>query len=348
MAAQRGIGEINDHKPFQMTVHQTTAPEGINRIVVFDTNAYRNLTFGLTTDESRKIARKLADAEFACGTKALVNPFVIWELVAHLANPGDPAYKNCMNAVVALVEHTRRPLDFLGGVCRVADGETEICRQLFNRIPPNAEQNCANLSQLASYVWREAPSLTNPDAQTNFIVFSAEMDKKEQTWLDHVEVLLNALRSLDASFATPEAQKMEMKKRRDHINGPDFLRQTALGKAISCAKLFGLTLTDEDLKKAGDRMETIFDASLKMMQKTFATWFDSPEMNLRSPKKKRGNFIWDTAVCYGVGGNHSVGDAKIVFVTDDGAFCEAAIEAGCSDRVVKFGDYIKRMVLSFS
>ena len=305
-----------------MTVIKTTATEGINRIVVFDTNAYRNLTFGLTTDDSRKVARRLADEELASGTKALVNPFVIWELVAHLADSSDPAYENCMNSVVALVEHTRLPKDDSGGVCRAADGETEICRLLFNRIPPIAEQNCANLSKLASYVWREAPSLIDPDAQTNFTVFRAEMDKKEQTWLDHIEVLLIALRTLDDSFATAEAQRMEMKKRREHINGPDFLRQTALGKARSCANLFDLTLSEEELKTAGDRMELIFSTSLKLMQKTIAGWFDAPDMHLRSPKKKRGNFIWDTALCFGIGADHTVGEAKILFVTDDDAICQ--------------------------
>ena len=324
-----------DHNPAQDCITQ-----GTKQMVVFDTNAYRNLTFGLTTDESRKIARKLADAELACGTKALVNPFVIWELVAHLANSGDPAYKNCMNSVVALVEHTRLPVDHLGGVCRAADGETEICRQLFNRIPPIAEQNCANLCKLASYVWRAAPTLSDSNALTNFQVFSAEMDMKEAAWLNHIEALLNAFRALDASCTTPEAQKNEMKKRRAYINGPGFLRQTALGKVISCACLFGLTLSEVELKTAGDRMEMIFPTSLKLMQKTIAGWFDAPYMDLRNPNRKRGNFIWDTALCFGIGADHAVGGAKILFVTDDDAISKAAIQAGCSDRVMKFNDYL--------
>jgi hypothetical protein len=145
---------------------------------------------------------------------------------------------------------------------------------------------------------------------------------------------------LDASFTTPEAQKKEMKKRREHINGPRFLRQTALGKALSCANLFGLTLSEDELKTAGARMETIFPTSLKLMQKTIAGWFDAPDMNLRSPKKKRGNFIWDTALCFGIGADLAIGDAKILFVTDDDAICKGAIQAGCGDRVMKFNDYL--------
>jgi len=75
-------------------------------------------------------------------------------------------------------------------------------------------------------------------------------------------------------------------------------------------------------------MESIFSTSLKMMQKTFARWFDAP------------NFIWDVALCYGIGPDHAVGSAKIFFVTDDEAICNAAIMAGCNVSVMKFNDYI--------
>ena len=315
-----------------------------SQVVIFDTNGYRNLTFGLKTDQSRKIARELADAELARGTKALANPFVIWELVAHLADSDDPAYENCMNSLVALVEHTRLPADNLGGVCRAADGETEICRQLFNQIPPIAEQNCANLCKLASYVWKEAPTLKDSNVLTNFKVFSAEMEKKEAAWLTRIESLLKAFWTLDASFNTPQARKNEMKKRRERINGPEFLRQTTLGKVISCASLFSLPLTADELNSAAERMEKIFPTSLKLMQKTIAAWFDAPDINLHNPKQKRGNFIWDTALCFGIGAELAVGGAKILIVVDDKAIIKAATEAGCGDRVMKVDDYLKSVL----
>lgn len=315
--------------------------------MVFDTNAYRNLTFGLTTDDSRKIARKLADTELSCGIKALANPFVIWELVAHLADSSDSAYENCMNSVVALVEHTRQPNDDSGGVSRIADGETEICLQLFRKLPPNAEHNSKNLCVLASYVWKEAPILSNPNVQTNFQAFLNEMDKLEAKWLDHVEALLSGFRSIDASVTTLEAKKTRIKKTREYLNGPGFFREIAIGKAINCANLLGITPSTYDKEVLGDRMESIFSTSLKLMQKTFASWFDAPDMNLRNSKKKRGNFIWDTAICYGIGHDHAVDDAKITYVTDDGAIYNTAIEVGCKDRVQKFCDYVKSIAFTF-
>ena len=245
-----------------------------SQVVIFDTNGYRNLTFGLTTDQSRKIARELADAELARGTKALVSPFVIWELVAHLADSNDPAYENCMNSLVALVEHTRLPADNLGGVCRAADGETEICRQLFNQIPPIAEQNCANHCKLASYVRKESPTLTSSNSLTNFKEYSAEMDKIEAAWHTRIEYLHKVLRTLDTSFNTPHARKNEMKKRTGTHQWPRISSSDNVGKSRKLRRpCFSLPLSADELNLAAERMEKIFPTSLMLMQKTIAAWF---------------------------------------------------------------------------
>jgi len=327
-----------------MTIHQNSAPEGITRIVIFDTNAYRNLPFGLSCVKAKEFARRLADAEQAASTKALVNPFVLWELVSHLADTHDPAYPKCMSAIVALVEHTRQACDDAGGICRIADGETELCRQLFQRLPPNAEQNSANLSKLASYVWKEAPLLSAPNAQANFRTFRAAMEEREMKWLDHVEAMLSRFRSIDDFAGTLEEQKSEIKKRRDYLKGAGFVRDMAVGKAMSIAALLGLTPLQDEIKAAGDLMERNFSTSLKLMQKTLANWFDAPEMNLRNPEKRRANFIWDTAICYGIGADRAVGNAKILFVTSENAICEAAEDAGCGDCVMKLTEYLKSVL----
>jgi len=81
-------------------------PIDTKRLCVFDTNAYRKLTAGKSPAESRDIAVRVRDLEKAAGTISAANPFVIWELVGHLDNLADPAYQHCLNALVALSEHT--------------------------------------------------------------------------------------------------------------------------------------------------------------------------------------------------------------------------------------------------
>lgn len=327
---------------FEVTIHQEKLPEGITRIVIFDTNAYRNLTFGLSAEQAKAIARQLADAELAAGIKALVNPFVIWELVAHLADSNDPAYIYCMNAVVSLVEHTRLLSDTEGGVCRIADGETEICRQLFRRLPPNAEENSANLSKLASYVWKAAPTISDSNAKVNFLSFRDALEDKESKWLDHIEAVLAKLRSIDGlEVGTPEAARNQLRKRREYLSSKDFTRDCALGKIASLASLLGVSLTPDEAVTKAEQMETIFSTSLELMQRTVATWFDAPGINLRNAKRRRANFIWDTALCFGIGIHHTVGKAKLLLVTDDDAIHEASKQAGCEDRVTRFKDYVQ-------
>jgi hypothetical protein len=85
---------------------QPQSPPGTRQIVIFDTNAYRELTFGLSLNDARNKSFQLRQLEVNSGHFALANPVVIWELVAHLADPTDPAYANCLSGMVALAEHT--------------------------------------------------------------------------------------------------------------------------------------------------------------------------------------------------------------------------------------------------
>lgn len=308
-----------------------TSLEDISRISVFDTNAYRNLTFGLSVEDSKQAAQRLVGYETAAKTKALANPFVIWELIAHLDDTNDPAYTHCRNAIVALVEHTRRQSDEDGGICRVADGETELCRQLFHKLPPRAEENAGNLCKLASHVWKNAPLLNNPAAETNFQAFRSALDERESVWLDRMENFLQALRSAEGGVV------------RKFLNSPDFVQFCAAGRVASIASLLELHLSPSDVKEAVSRLTRIFPTALRLMQASILKWFNAPDMNLRNPKRRRANFIWDTALCFGIGEHLAIGDAAIQFVTDDGEIHSAAHDAGCEDRVVTLADYEKNL-----
>lgn len=323
-----------------MTTKEGALESGVKGVVVFDTNAYRILTYGRSVEESREVARRLADVELASGIKALANPFVIWELVSHLADPDDQAFVHCQNALVALVEHVRLAGDSAGGICRVADGETEPCRQLFGVVPPMAEENAGNLSKLATYVWRSAPDLSGANAQANFRAFSDRMETLEASWLDGMEALLDGLRS--QAVAVPDSKgvpKTDLKSKREFLRGRRFETACATGKVLNLARAVDKQLSESELKDAAARLREIFPASLSLMQKTVAKWFEAPEINLRSPKRKRANFVWDTALCFGVGPKHQIGEAGIVFVTGDKPIHEAAQSAGCGDRVVTLSDH---------
>ena len=85
---------------------QTSRAAGNQRFAIYDTNAYREFTFGLSLDGARIKTDRLCQLEQAAGWSVLAHPIVVWELVAHLEDTADKAYDHCLKASVALGEHT--------------------------------------------------------------------------------------------------------------------------------------------------------------------------------------------------------------------------------------------------
>lgn len=82
----------------------------VRKVIIFDANAYRNLTFGLSLNESRAKAKRLRAKEKSAGCAVLAHPIVIWELLSHLVDSTDPGYTHCLHAMVALGEHSSSQL----------------------------------------------------------------------------------------------------------------------------------------------------------------------------------------------------------------------------------------------
>jgi hypothetical protein len=149
-------------------------PVDTKGVVVFDTNAYRVLTYGLTLENARARAVQLRDLERPAGETALANPLVVWELLTHLAESSDPAYANCLNALVALGEHTREPQT--GKIAMTTDSECVVCHCLFNKIPLDAEANVTSPAGIACHIRDHAPSITDPVVVSNIAASSREME----------------------------------------------------------------------------------------------------------------------------------------------------------------------------
>jgi hypothetical protein len=63
-----------------MSTSLNTPASSINGAVIFDTNAYRVLTFGRRLSDCRTLGADLREREKLVGSKAYAHPIVIWEL----------------------------------------------------------------------------------------------------------------------------------------------------------------------------------------------------------------------------------------------------------------------------
>lgn len=317
-------------------------PPGVKRIIIFDTNAYRNLTFDLSLADSRSKALQLRQLEQKAGNFALASPIVIWELIAHLSNTNDPAYDYCLNALVALAEHTWSPFDPNAGVCLFADAASTVCRELFRVIPSIATQNVQNFAKLAAYVKNNAPNLTLPAALTNLQVFSAELAKLEKQWLSDMQKILT---DCDPQIAKPwvggKDDKDVRRKLRSYFASQAFMDAWAAITVVRHANMLGIKLTPAKLAEKTKVIRDVFPVPFHLMSALLQKFPTPQPMNLYSTKKNRANFLCDTTICFSIGGFHQVGNAPMFLATADKAIKAAATTSGCPDRVVALPDYLK-------
>jgi hypothetical protein len=317
-----------------------TIPNGTKSIGVFDTNAYRNLCFGLSLADARARAVRLRELERAAGAAALASPIVIWELLAHLADPADPAYSHCLNALAALGEHTREPS---GGICMALDSEWVVCHTLFDKEPPGASANASNLAALANHVRDHAPIITDTAALSNIKVFAAEMTRREVSWLSDIQTSLNDLDSA-ASSQPGKTKKDAQRELRAHLASPAFEEFWALVTVAHFARLVGVSLNEQELASRAAFFKNHFSVPFHLILTLFQSLMGQSALNLTSAKRKRGNFMWDAGICYVIPTAAAAG-VTMEMVTGDQAIVAAATAAQSGKAVVKLEDYLQRFGL---
>jgi hypothetical protein len=321
-----------------MSDHRETTPDGIDTIVVFDTNTYRYLTTGCDWEAAKAKTAKLREVEKAAGVMALANPFVIWELVGHLADQNDPHYKACLNALVSLATHT---CDDKGGLRRIEDGDTAVCRQLFQVKPAIAEQNTDNLSLLAAHIRDFGPVFTDQNALTNFRVFAAKLAEYEARWLAEMQIILDTFSpGLAKAWIGGNSEQETRKKVQSFFTSQQYMDLWAVAKVTSFAEVAGIKLSLHDLKSKAELMKKVFPVPFHLTKTALRNWTGSKDFILSNPKQSRANYVWDTALCFTIGNHHQIGDAPITFITSDGAIKTAATDAKCSARVLTLDEYL--------
>ena len=320
---------------------QPQTPPGTKRVVIWDTNAYRNFVGGYNVADARAKALQLRQREQAVGVFALASPIVIWEFAAHLADSTDPHYPDCLAGLTCLAEHTWARNDPPGGVCVFADPASTVCRELFHAVPPLAGQNVQNLSLLAAHVKKHAPDMSDPKAIHNFKSFSAAMENQENDWIKNmVQILNDCSPEIAKKWIGGVDDKETRAKLRKYFGSEQFMIAWAGVKVIQHAALVDFRLSPEEFPKKVQILREVFPTPFLLMA-TLLQKFPQPNpIKIDHPKKKRGNYIWDCAICFSIGTQHAVDDAKMYLVTADTDIIDAATKAGCADRVVSLENHL--------
>lgn len=293
---------------------------------VFDTNVYRELTYDKSHNESTDLMKTIADLERSKNIQALANPYVMLELISHLADENDPAYHNCLSSVLALNEHCRdnsQKSDMLG---IIAESESQLCNALFDKIPDEHKESTHKLAHLVNYI-----SKHNTENELEKIRGDFREIKMKTALLKSrfVEDMRNTIKAFDKNAAGWHPFKNDKESRKvtlDILNDEIALQLIARGLTAKSAILTKNMIDSETLTKMTEdvlnhfRMPVVFYNEI--MKRIFKTGCDLT-------KKNRGNWILDIQISFSAGLENSINGNSVILVTGDGDILDAAEKTGC-------------------
>lgn len=323
---------------------KTTTKPSATRVIIFDTNAYRNLTSGLSLGESRAKAISLREHEMDSGCTVLAHPIVIWELLSHLVDSADPGYSRCLHALVALGEHasSRKRLD--GGIDIIADALLTVCRELFGRLPLGYEQGLQNLGSLVTYITKNAPNLSDPIARQNIQKLGLGMEAKEKAWVNGMQGILShfspeVIKQVLEIGAAADSEALQ--KVRAYFASEAFFKSWSAYVVISNALDVGVAnLTPEEIDAKAKIVRQLFPVPFKLMSAVLQKLAQPRPANVASERAKRWNFVWDSMISFSIGPG-TINDSPVYFITGDKEIITAAQAAGHAERVITLEDYLK-------
>ena len=306
-----------------------------SQVVIFDTNAYRHFVVGKDEQTVRQDMQQILSNEEARNIQAMANPFVCQELITHLSDANDPSYYMCLNGLVALHEHCKISDD--DGLRLVADCESLVCKILFDKIPENVQQIANVISSLICTIVDDPINIGN-NAKTTIDVIASDNQNREQLFVDMIKHFAGtAFPFKDWEICI--ADKNLRKNLLNYFKSEDFLRNFAAIMVAKHASLINIQLDENDISAHTCMFLDNFRVPMELYREIWIRLLMS-SFNMEKTKKHRENLIWDFAICFCAGPNHTIDGADVKVVTGDKAMRDAAEKCGCDDKVIKLEDYL--------
>ena len=291
--------------------------------VIFDTNAYRELTHGKTIDETINLIETIRLKEKSKNIIAIASEIVWQELFCHLADPNDKAFDNCYSAIIASylhckIENTTK--------CRIiGDADILLTGSLFNYRDTHSESIICGFSNIIGELYQNVNWQKNDDYRNYFYSIKTATDKCENDFLNTFKDLAkqNAQRN-DGKRETLNA----LKSQQLFNNFAQFIVKRGLEKAKKDIN----ELNDDDWVRHTEFVKSYFSAALYLGIEIIHKLIGNSNFDIT--KNNRQNWVWDFQMLFYI--------SKInvnLLITDDKAMLDAAKAAGVGDKAIKLDEY---------
>lgn len=313
-------------------------PDWVDQIVVFDTNAYRELAGGGDIETAFRRVEELRGEERRAGIQPLASPTVLMELIAHLADPADPSYRPAKAALTAAGVHCMMSEGGSSHVAIAPSPDLQLCHTLWGRWPDDLQKMDNTIRGVAQAV-ADGPSDENLETFREDLMLSAEaVDRAEQAFaMSMRQHLIKNLRA-ELDEATKGATRKEVldafRKYLDSDRARRMVAEAHVRRAMS--HLGDITDSDEEIGRKGERIERWFSVAIELYVRIVRKIAES---NWDLTAGKGGNYLWDLQVAFLVGKEHEIQGRRTLVVSADKEIIAAAADAGVTDVVQPYEDY---------
>ena len=292
-------------------------------IVVFDTNAYRDLAANKTADETKTLTQTILEKEAQQGIKASMSTTVAMELMYHLQdNNMWKSYRSCIKSAPAMYLHCGDASSFR----LLPLPEVQVAKTFYN-----VEATASIMTQQA--VGQILFDLSQGDAGAVALKYSNELAKVHQFIEDAEQTLAQEMDNLLAYYDPNYKHdwnpfvKDEYNRRKylNMVDSDEFLTTTAkafiiaVGMMLKAKGVISKLPGYNDLDNAAELYVKNYGASL-LFRRRFFKYLAGGGFDIT--KNSRANYMWDEQILHFAG--HSVNGEKIMIVSTDGNMKAAA------------------------
>jgi hypothetical protein len=309
-------------------------------IVIFDTNAYRNLASDKNFSDLEKDIENFKSIEQKEGITALMHPIVIKELLYHVAGEKDSMHNKAVDSLKAMFLHCGDTKQF----SILADFDLQLSNFFYKTTDPSRVRIDLQLGEIVS-------TIALKPIETALEKYQYVL-KQIRTQISETEFFFKAQLKEFIKKIDPEAEDWTVfadnpTKRRKalaYFNSNEIENEIAIGYiSLMHENLLSQNLITQDskeelLKKANEFKE-IFKAPITLYKEVLKKFI---QPNLNFDGRSRENFVWDIHLMFTIG-DHVVSatNSKIYLVTSDKEMKNAAAVSGFMTNTYTFPEYVE-------
>jgi hypothetical protein len=304
-------------------------------LVIFDTNAYRNIAADRDFQDLENDIIKFKSIELEQGITSLMHPIVIKELLYHVVGERDNMHDKCISALKAMYHHCSNGESFR----LLADFDLQLGKVFFDTVDPNRERVDKQLGEIVSALATKPIENVLKLYQFNLKQIREYVQSNESFFKGQLKTFIKAIDPDAESWTVFQDDDKMRKKALDYFESKSIEDEIALSYILMTHH----NLLEKGLIKKPDSKEELkrkanhFQAPI-ILYKNVLKKFNQPDFNM--DKKSRENFVWDIHLMFIVS-SHQIKGAPMYLITSDKEMRNAAIQCGFNGKVLSFDEYIE-------